>query len=135
MFKFLKITIIATVVFICLDMIWLGFIAPGIYQYYLGNVIALTVHWPSAIAFYFVYISGLVYFGILPGIESKSIQKTIINTALLGGLCYATYDLTNQATIQNWPLTITLIDITWGMVLSGSVAGITYSMYTRFLKQ
>lgn len=115
-------------------MLWLGFIAPDMYQHYLGSVIPLTVHWPSAIAFYIVYLSGMVYFGIRPGIDSGNIRKTITQTALLGGLCYATYDLTNQATIQNWPLTITLIDITWGMVLSGSVAGLTHFIYTRVFK-
>jgi uncharacterized membrane protein len=84
------------------------------------------VNWPAAILFYLVFIGGLVFFVIQPAIEKQSLTYAIGAGAFLGFLCYATYDLTNLATLKNWPLTITVIDLIWGSVLSASVSAITY---------
>ena len=117
---------IATVIFFAIDMLWLGVIAKNLYREKLGFIFTGEVNWPAAIVFYLLYIAGILYFAIDPALKDGSWQTALLKGALLGGLCYATYDLTNMATIPKWPLQIVVIDIIWGMVLTGSVSTITY---------
>ncbi|MBL7701004.1 MAG: DUF2177 family protein [Ferruginibacter sp.] len=114
--------LLTAVVFFAVDMAWLGFIAKGIYKKYLGNFLSDKVNWPAAIIFYLLFIIGIFYFAILPAVEKNSLAKAIIAGALFGFFTYATYDLTNLATLKNWPLQIVFIDIIWGMVLTGIVS-------------
>ncbi|HWB62184.1 MAG TPA: DUF2177 family protein [Chitinophagales bacterium] len=125
--------IVATVIFFALDMAWLGLIAKNLYRQKLGFILSADVNWAAAIIFYLVYIAGIVYFAINPALKGTGWLTALLNGALLGGLCYATYDLTNMATIANWPLQIVVIDIAWGMVLTGGVSVITYAVISRFL--
>ncbi len=117
---------IATVAFFAIDMVWLGLIAKNFYRNKLAHVLSPDVVWPAAIVFYLLYIAGIVYFAINPALKEASWQMALINGALLGGLCYATYDLTNMATIAKWPIEIVVVDILWGMFLTGSVSVISY---------
>ncbi len=121
---------IATLTFFAIDMVWLGFIAKNFYRNKLARVLSPDVVWPAAIVFYLIYIAGIVYFAINPAIKDASWQMALINGGLLGGLCYATYDLTNMATIAKWPIEIVIVDIIWGMVLTASVSVITYFVAT-----
>lgn len=114
-------------VFFAIDMLWLGVVAKDIYNKQLGGLLAANVNWAAAIVFYLLYIAGIIYFVVLPGLDKGSVSTVILNGALLGGLAYATYDLTNLATLKDWPFTIVVIDIIWGMVLTASVA--TASFY------
>ena len=118
--------LLTTVVFFAVDMTWLGFITKDIYKKYLGNFLSDKVNWPAAIIFYLLFIIGIFYFAILPAIEKNSLPKAIIAGALFGFFTYATYDLTNLATLKNWPLPIVFIDIIWGAVLTGIVSTAGY---------
>ena len=117
--------LLTTVVFFAVDMTWLGFIAKDLYKKYLSNFLSDKVNWPAAIIFYLLFIIGIFYFAILPAVEKNSLAKAIISGALFGFFTYATYDLTNLATLKDWPLPIVFIDIIWGSVLTGivSIAG------------
>lgn len=118
--------LLTTVVFFAIDMAWLGFIAKNLYRKYLGSFLSDTVNWTAAIIFYLLFIIGIFYFAILPAVEKNSLLKAILSGALFGFFTYATYDLTNLATLKNWPLPIVFIDIIWGAVLTGLVSTAGY---------
>ncbi len=113
-------------VFFAIDMVWLGVIAKNLYQKQIGHLLAPTVNWPAAIIFYLIYIYGIIFFAVLPGVEKDSLRTVMVNAALFGAMAYATYDLTNLATLKNWPTTIVFIDIIWGAVLTTLVATASY---------
>lgn len=112
---------LTAIVFFAVDMAWLGFIAKNIYRKYLGSFLSDKVNWPAAVIFYLLFIMGIFYFAILPAIEKNSVAKAIISGALFGFFTYATYDLTNLATLKDWPLPIVFIDVLWGAVLTSVV--------------
>ena len=114
--------LLTTLVFFAIDMTWLGFIAKNIYRKYLGAYLSDNVNWTAAIVFYLLFIVGIFYFSILPSVEKNDFSKAVISGALFGLFTYATYDLTNLATLKNWPLNIVFIDIIWGMVLTALVS-------------
>ena len=124
---------ITTIIFFAIDMVWLGVVARNLYKQKLGFILSPEVNWAAAIIFYIIYIGGILFFAVLPASKEMSWQTALLNGALLGGMCYATYDLTNMATIAKWPLEIVLIDIVWGMVLTGSVATLSYIASAKFL--
>ena len=121
-FKLIISYLLTTVVFFAVDMTWLGFIAKNLYKKYLGNFLSDKVNWPAAFIFYLLFIIGIFYFAILPAVEKNSLAKAIIAGALFGFFTYATYDLTNLATLKNWPLPIVFIDIIWGSLLTAIVS-------------
>lgn len=129
--KILIIYAIATIVFFAIDMLWLGVIARPFYRERLGFILSPDVNWAAAVIFYLIYIGGILYFAILPALKVNSWEIALLNGAVLGLLCYATYDLTNMATIKNWPLIVVIVDILWGIVLTGSVAIISYLVSQR----
>jgi uncharacterized membrane protein len=114
--------LLTTIVFFAVDMTWLGLIAKDLYKKYLGGFLSDKVNWYAAIIFYLLFIIGIFYFAILPAVEKNSLVKAIISGALFGVFTYATYDLTNLATLKDWPLPIVFIDILWGAVLTGIVS-------------
>jgi uncharacterized membrane protein len=122
LYKLILSYLLTTIVFFAVDMTWLGFIAKGLYKKYLGGFLSDKVNWPAAIIFYLLFIIGIFYFAILPAVEKNSLAKAIISGALFGFFTYATYDLTNLATLKDWPLPIVFIDIIWGAVLTGIVS-------------
>jgi uncharacterized membrane protein len=126
--EFLKYYLIAFVVFLVIDLIWLGLIAKNLYSNYLGSLMAPRVNWVAAILFYLLFIVGLVFFVITPAVEKQSWSYALLVGMLFGLITYATYDLTNLATLKGWPLTITIIDLAWGSTLGGLVSLITYWM-------
>ncbi|MCK7488585.1 MAG: DUF2177 family protein [Bacillus subtilis] len=111
---FLKLYLIAFVVFFAIDMLWLGLIAKNLYSRHLGFIMAPQVKWVAAIIFYLLFIVGLVFFVIQPAIEKNSLTYAVFAGLLFGLITYATYDLTNLATLNNWPIQITIIDLAWG---------------------
>jgi uncharacterized membrane protein len=125
MIYYLKLYFASLVVFFAVDMVWLGLVASSFYKKHLGYLMAPTVNWLAAIIFYLLFILGILVFVLLPGIKENSLLNTILRAALFGLITYATYDLTNLATVNQWPLIVTLVDLVWGMVLSAivSVAG------------
>lgn len=123
---FIKVSAIALCVFLGIDMVWLTLIARELYAKHLGYLMAKQPNVLAAFIFYLLFSAGLTFFVIGPSIDKKSWTHALWTGAFFGLITYATYDLTNLATIKNWPLIITLIDLAWGMTLSASVSVITY---------
>jgi uncharacterized membrane protein len=113
-------------VFFAIDMIWLGFVARNFYQSNLRHLLSPEVNWPAAFLFYFIYIAGILIFAVRPGLEATSLGKACLWGALFGFFTYATYDLTNLATLRDWPVNVVVVDILWGTVLCTLVAGGSY---------
>ena len=112
-------------VFFVIDMVWLGFVARGLYKKHIGFLLG-PVNWVAAVIFYLLFIVGILVFAVLPALAAGSLTHVILLGTFFGFITYATYDLTNLATIKDWPITITVIDMIWGSVLSGSVAIISF---------
>jgi uncharacterized membrane protein len=130
--KYFILFCITTIVFFSIDLIWLGVIAKNLYREKLGFILSPEVNWSAAIVFYLIYIAGILYFAVVPALLEAGWEKALLNGAILGFLCYATYDLTNMATIAKWPLQIVLTDIAWGTILTGSVSVLSYFLAGRF---
>ena len=122
MIRYLKLYLVSLAAFLAIDMLWLGVIARSFYQQQLGFLMASSVNWFAAIVFYLLFIVGILVFVVLPGLEDNSLQTTILRAALFGLVTYATYDLTNLATVKDWPLLVTMVDLAWGTVLSIAVS-------------
>jgi uncharacterized membrane protein len=105
------------VVFLLCDMAWLGTMANRIYRPTLGDMMLSSPNLPAAVAFYLIYPLGLLIFVVLPSLKSESLGQAALSGALFGFFTYMTYDLTNQATLKNWTLQLSVIDIGWGTVL------------------
>jgi len=118
--------IIATITFFAIDLTWLGLIARKFYLDQLGHLMKTDINWVAAISFYLIFIVGILVFAVYPAINSNSIQKAIILGALFGFIAYATYDLTNLATLKDWPIKLVIVDMIWGAILSTLVASITF---------
>ena len=114
--------LLTMVVFLIVDLAWLGFIAKNLYQKYLGNLLSDKVNWTAAIIFYLIYVIGVSIFAIYPSVNKNSASSALLLGALLGFFAYATYDLTNLATLKGWPVSIVFIDIAWGIVLTAIVS-------------
>ena len=117
--------LIALVVFLVLDALWLGVVARGLYASRMGELMADQPRWGVAVAFYALYVVGLVYFAISTGMDNGSWKTAAFNGALFGFFCYLTYDATNLAVIKGFDTGLAVIDTIWGTVLSGVTAGAT----------
>jgi len=124
--QILKTYIITFLVFIVLDAIWLGFIAKKLYAEKLGYLMKSNVNWIAAVIFYLIFIAGLVFFVVSPSITKESLSYALKAGLFFGFVTYATYDLTNLATIKDWPLSITFIDLAWGSTLGLLTSTISY---------
>lgn len=122
----IKLFLIALPIFFVIDMAWLVLVAKKFYQEQIGFLMKPDINWVAAIIFYLLFIAGLVTFVISPAVEKHSWVHAILFGALFGLITYATYDLTNLATMKNWPLLVTVVDLMWGTVLAASISGITY---------
>lgn len=131
-FMFIKLFLIALPVFFAIDIVWLSFVAKNFYSKQIGFLMSSNVNWVAAVIFYLLFIAGLVYFVLTPALEKNSITSAVFAGALFGLVCYATYDLTNMATIKNWPLIVTVVDLVWGMVLSTLVSSISFLLARKF---
>ena len=115
--------IAAAVAFGALDAVWLRWAANNLYRPVIGSIMADDFRMGAAAAFYLIYIAGMVWFAIRPGLEAESVGTAVLNGALLGGLCYVTFDLTNQAVMKVWATHISVADIAWGAFATGIAAG------------
>jgi uncharacterized membrane protein len=123
---FIKLYAIAIPIFFAMDLVWLGFVAKNFYRSQIGFLMKSDINWTAAIAFYLLFIVGLVIFVITPALEKNSWTHALLFGALFGLITYATYDLTNLATLKNWPLLVTIVDLAWGAVLAALVSTATY---------
>jgi uncharacterized membrane protein len=117
---------IALPVFLSIDMVWLVVIARGFYKRQLGELLAARPNWPAAVVFYLLYVLGIVVFAVHPADDG---WQALGLGALLGLVAYATYDLTNLATLRVWPVKLVAVDLAWGATLSGIVAVTAYLIY------
>lgn len=120
---------ISVPIFFLIDLIWLGVIARPFYQSQLASLLG-PVNWVAAISFYLIFLLGLTFFAILPAAEAGQWQIALLYGALFGFFTYATYDLTNLATLKDWPLLVVVVDIIWGVVLGAAVSMITFFTYS-----
>lgn len=122
MTKFLP-AYIATIIFMfIIDLIWLSQLAQPLYQSGIGHLMAAEPRLGFAALFYLVFVFGLFWFAVKPNIAKKGVKSAFIAGALFGFFIYASYDLTNLALLKDWPLTLSIIDMTWGTSLSGTCA-------------
>ena len=128
----MKLYLITLAVFLSIDMVWLTTVAKNFYSKQIGYLMTPNVNFLAAFIFYLLFVVGLVFFVISPSLEKKSLMMAILTGALFGLITYATYDLTNLATVKDWPLLVTIVDLIWGTVLAASVSGITYLIATKF---
>jgi uncharacterized membrane protein len=118
--------------FFVIDMVWLGLVANKFYSAQLGHLLG-PVNWPAAIIFYLLYIVGIIIFAVHPALVAGSLGKAILYGALFGFFAYATYDFTNLATLKDWPILVTIVDLMWGTILTGSVAAVSYYLAKTFI--
>ena len=123
---YLKVYLLTLAGFLAIDMVWLVVVARGFYRERLGFLLSDQPNWWAAISFYLLFVVGLLVFVIVPAMEAGSLRKALLLGAFFGLVTYATYDLTNHATIKNWPWIVTLVDMTWGAVLATTVSCIGY---------
>jgi|APAra7269097559_1048567.scaffolds.fasta_scaffold08004_2 uncharacterized membrane protein len=124
--------IVTALVFLGIDSVWLTLMGRGWYRQRLGHILLEQFNFMPALAFYGIYIGGIVLFAISPALSGDRWTIAVTHGALLGLVAYGTYDLTNQATIRGWPMSITLLDLGWGSLLTAAAATIGYGFTTAF---
>jgi uncharacterized membrane protein len=125
---YLKLYSATLAAFFAIDMIWLGLVARTFYRKHLDFLLAPNTNWIAAIVFYLLFILGILVFVVVPGLEDDSLKATLLRGALFGLITYATYDLTNLATVKDWPVLVTLVDLVWGTVLSVTVSLVSFGV-------
>lgn len=129
----LTLAAIALPIMFMIDMAWIARTG-DLYRMQLGSLLRVEVLWPAAFAFYMIYSLALSYFVILPSVRLKSLHHALIASALFGLAAYATYDLTNMATILLWPLPLVVVDMLWGIILTAVTSTCVYLIALRILK-
>jgi uncharacterized membrane protein len=122
---FLKHYLIALVVFTLIDLVWLLVISKKLYRDKIGHLMADKANLPAAAVFYLLFIAAMVFFVILPASEKQSLLYALGAGAFFGLITYATYDLTNLATLRDWPVSITVIDLAWGTFITSATSVLT----------
>lgn len=123
---YLKLYLLTIPLFFAIDLLWLGVVAKNFYQNNLAHLLSPLVNWPAAFLFYFIYIAGILLFAVRPALVDQSVLKAVLWGALFGFFTYATYDLTNLATLKDWPVKVVVVDIAWGTTLCALVASGSY---------
>ena len=121
--------LVTALIFLALDALWLGLVAPRLYRQHLGHLLAERTNFLAAAVFYLLYVAALLVFVINPALREGSVWQAVYMGAFLGLVMYATYDLTNLATLKGWPLNITLIDLAWGSFVTAATSGIVTRIF------
>ncbi|MDZ3837467.1 MAG: DUF2177 family protein [Rhodospirillales bacterium] len=122
----------AAVVFLGLDFVWLGLVAKSAYRSWIGHLMRDEIHAVAAVLFYLVYVVGLVIFAIAPALKDAAWQTAALYGALFGFFAYGTYELTNYATLKDWPFAMVAVDMAWGTALSAVAATAGYAAARQF---
>lgn len=130
----LKVYGVTFLTFFVIDLIWLVVVARKLYQKELGFIMSPKPNWTAAIIFYLLFIVGLLFFVIYPAIGKESVSYALLAGMFFGLITYGTYDLTNLATLKDWPIKITIIDLIWGTSLGGLVSTVSFLISTKVLK-
>jgi uncharacterized membrane protein len=128
---FLKAYAASLVTFLVLDFAWLGLIARGFYRNRLGHLLSPDVRWLPAVLFYLLFVAAVLVFAVMPAVERGSLSRAVILGGFFGVVAYATYDLTNLATMRDFPSLVAAVDLTWGCALSAVVAAVGYLVAAR----
>lgn len=128
LYKYCIVYAASLLMFLAVDFIWLGWVAQPFYNRQLGELLRQRVNWAAAIAFYLIYIVGLMIFCVAPALNRASLIHAMVLGGLYGFFTYATYELTNYAMIRNWPAALVPVDIAWGVVLCTIVSAGGYSL-------
>lgn len=123
---FIKLYLIALPVFLAIDMVWLTLIAKNFYSKYIGYLMSKNPNLWAALIFYLIFIAGLIFFVITPALDRRMWTHALFAGLFFGLVTYATYDLTNLATVKDWPLLVTIVDLLWGISVSAVVSVATY---------
>ncbi len=126
MLFYAKLYLLSLLVFLVVDAIWLAVVARGFYRKHLGFLLAEQPNWWAAIAFYALFVAGIIVFATAPALSVGSFWRAVALGGFFGLVTYATYDLTNLATVKDWPWVVTAIDLTWGVVLSATISSVGY---------
>jgi len=118
--------IVSVIAFVACDMVWLGIMASRFYRPTLGDIAIQGVNLPPAVLFYMLYPIGLCIFAVMPALKGGSLGTAMLHGALFGFFTYATYDLTNHATLRNWTMSLTLVDVAWGTCLAAIAAAAAF---------
>lgn len=124
---------VAAVSFLALDAVWLRWASVNLYRPVIGEIMAKDFNLPAAVAFYLIYIAGICWFAIKPGLAGGGVQAAMLNGILLGALCYATFDLTSQAVMKVWATHVSVLDILWGAFVTGAASAIACWAVLRFV--
>jgi uncharacterized membrane protein len=122
------------VCFVVADALWLAVMVDRLYRPAIADLMSSSLHLPAAAAFYLSAPAGLVYFAVVPGLRDASLVTAGINGALYGFFTYATYDLTNQATLREWPTKLTVADMAWGVALGAFAAALGFVFASRLVR-
>jgi uncharacterized membrane protein len=126
-FAFIRLHLATLVVFLAIDMVWLGWIARGFYRAQLGGLMRADVNWWAALLFYVLFIAGLLGFAVIPALD-RSLVRAALAGGLFGLVAYATYDLTNLATLRGFPARVAIVDMAWGFVLCTITAAAAWAL-------
>jgi len=134
MYKYLPAYICTIIFMFIVDLIWLSQLAQPLYQAGIGHLMATEPKLGFAALFYLVFVFGLMWFAVRPNVQTKGVKSCFIAGAMFGFFIYASYDLTNLALLKDWPLKLSIIDMTWGTLLTGSCAAVAKFMFDKFNK-
>jgi uncharacterized membrane protein len=123
---------VLAIAFLVIDSVWLGIIAVDFYKATIGHLLAPQPDFVAAAFFYVIYLGGVVHFVVLPAVADGNVMKATRQGALFGLVAYATYDLTNMATMRDWPLSVTLADLAWGAFITAASSTISAWAAKRF---
>ncbi len=132
MMKYVAAYLGAAGTFLIVDLLWLGLVARTFYREKIGSLMLEDINLPPAIIFYALYVAGIVIFAVSPALHTGSWRTALVFGALFGLIAYSTYDLTNLATLRNWSVTMAIVDIAWGSILTG-VSATAGFMITRYI--
>ena len=124
----IRLWVCSALVMLPIDAVWLTLMAQPFYRVHIGHLLAPELALAPAVAFYLLYVSGIV---ALAQRGAATWREATLRGAMLGLVAYGTYDLTNEATLQGWPTIVTLVDLAWGTVLTGTVAGLGFALARR----
>ncbi len=132
---YLKLFVASLIVFLGVDFVWLSFVATTFYKEQIGFLLSTQPNVAAAGVFYAIYVAGLLYFVVLPALKVKNSHAGIVGFAgaFFGFVAYATYELTNFATVANWPFQLVIVDLIWGTVLSAVTAWAAFMIGRKLL--
>ena len=135
MLKYVAAYVATGLAFALIDSVWLKNMAPRLYQPILGDLLAPSFRLAPAVVFYVLYIAGIQIFAVVPALADGRWQTALLQGAVLGFLCYMTYDMTNFATLKVWSMKVTVLDMIWGTVLTGSASAVGMLVTARLFPQ